>query len=147
MMKRHIAIPLLCVVLVAALSFPVFAASYESSTFPYPENELSGSSIINFTATSAAIINVCVGSESLAFGNMWTGKFASVYNTGDDHYDDYGVDVDLSFTLQVLVGGSLYIAFPDGIPFTDFGSLSSYRQNLHNSHYQSRDKMTKNQNR
>lgn len=126
-MKRHIAIPLLCVVLVAALSFPVFAASYESSTFPYPENELSGSSIINFTATSAAIINVCVGSESLAFGNMWTGKFASVYNTGDDHYDDYGVDVDLSFTLQVLVGGSLYIAFPDGIPFTDFGSLSSYR--------------------
>lgn len=123
-MKRHIAIPLLCVVLVAALSFPVFATS---STFPYPENDLSGSSIINFSATSAAISNVCVRSESLAFGNMWTGKFASVYNTGDDHYDDYGVDVDLSFTLQVLVGGSLYIAFPDGLPVTDFDSLSSYR--------------------
>ena len=126
-MKRHIAIPLLCVVLVAALSFPVFATSYDSPTFPYPENELSGSSIINFTATSAAISNVCVGSESLAFGNMWTGKFASVYNTGDDHYDDYGVDVDLSFTLQVLVGGSLYIAFPDGLPVTDFDSLSPFR--------------------
>lgn len=125
MMKRHIAIPLLCVVLVAALSFPVFATS---SNFPYPENDLSGSSIINFTAVGAAITNVCVGSESLAFGNMWTGKFASVPNTNDDYYENYGVDVDLSFTLQVLVGGSLYIAFPDS-DFTGIGfeSLSSYR--------------------
>lgn len=122
-MKRHIANPLLCVVLVAALSFPVYADS-----FPYPENDLTGSSIINFTAVSAAISNVCVGSESLAFGSMWTGKFASVPNTNDDYYEDYGVDVDLSFTLQVLVGGSLYIAFPDS-DFTGIGfeSLSSYR--------------------
>lgn len=127
-MKRHIAIPLLCVVLVAALSIPVFAAPEDSPTFPYPPNDLSGSSIINFTAVSAAITNVCVGSESLSFGKMWTGKFASISNTNDDYYDNYGVDVDLSFTLNILVGGSLYIAFPDSYSSAiGFDALSSYR--------------------
>lgn len=125
-MKRHIAIPLLCVVLVAALSIPVFAAPEDSSTFPYPKNDLSGTCIINFSAVNAVLSNPCVGSESLSFGKMWTGKFASVSNTTDDAYLNYGVDVNLSFSLQVLVGGSLYIAFPD---FTsiNFDSLSSYR--------------------
>lgn len=127
-MKRHIAIPLLCVVLVAALSIPVFAAPEDSSTFPYPKNDLSGTCIINFSAVNAVLSNPCVGFESLSFGEMWSGKFASVSNTIDDAYLNYGVDVNLSFSLQVLVGGSLYIAFPDGdLTGINFDSLSSYR--------------------
>lgn len=122
-MKRHIAIPLLCVVLVAALSFPVYA-----DTFPYPKNDLSGTSIINYSAVNAVISDPCVGSESLSFGKMWTGKFASSSNTNNYDYVNYGVDVNLSFTLQVLVGGSLYIAFPDAdLTGIYFESLSSYR--------------------
>lgn len=112
-MKRHIAIPLLCVVLVAALSFPVFATS---STFPYPENNVSGRAVVRFWPTGATVPDPpeIYGGYQLSFGELWTGYFAPGASGSD--YQSYSVYTDLSFTLEIYVGGDIFIA----VPYNDY---------------------------
>lgn len=109
-MKRHIAIPLLCVVLVAALSIPVFAA------FPYPENNVSGRAVVRFWPTGATVPDPpeIYGGYQLNFGELWTGYFASGPSGSD--YESYSVYTDLSFTLEIYVGGDIFIA----VPYNDY---------------------------
>lgn len=109
-MKRHIAIPLLCVVLVAALSTSVFAAPHDSSVFPYPENNVSGRALVRFWTAGATVTeeDAIHGGYQMTFGDLWTGYF----ETGS-FVDGYSPYTDLSFTLEIYVGGSLYIAVPD----------------------------------
>lgn len=125
-MKRHIAIPLLCVVLVAALSIPVYAAE-SSSTFPYPENNITGQGAVTFTAKSSSFPSEITGSQWLEFGDMWIGFFGDPVGPGS--YDsDYQVVSQLRFNLSVNVVGSFYIAVPASVVTDDdYGDLSSYR--------------------
>ena len=122
-MKRHIAIPLLCVVLVAALSFPVFATSVNPS-FPYPENNITGQGAISFNAYSAAISDPLSGSHWLNFGEMWIAKFVTDLMTPG--YEEYGVEATLSFSLTVNVVGSFYIARETNSDY-NFSSIEAYR--------------------
>ena len=122
-MKRHIAIPLLCVVLVAALSFPVLATSVNPS-FPYPENNITGQGAINFTVVNAAISDPLTGSHWLNFGEMWIAKFSD--DIMDPNYVNYSVSATLSFSLTVNVVGSFYIARATNSGY-NFSSIESYR--------------------
>lgn len=121
-MKRHIAIPLLCVVLVAALSFPVFATSVNPS-FPYPENNLSGFGFVTVTSHTDP---VCTLFDDLAFGNMFCGYFVDPSN------EFANFDTSLSFTLSVYVESYLYIAVNSNylVLSHDFGSLGECRDEL-----------------
>lgn len=123
MCKRFIAIPLLCLVLMAACPFSVFADS-----FPYPENTVYGSVNISFEAFSALSPISSVGSETVSFGSLWTGRFNNTSSTSDG----YGVSLDIKFVLNLQVGGDLYIAYPyyidGGMDFTYYISeLDEYR--------------------
>lgn len=118
-MKRHIAIPLLCVVLVAALSFPVFATS---SNFPYPDNDVSGTYDItfkygNYNGTTSS------WSGSKNFGTLWTGI---VIDETDIQMSTSTVEGD--FVLNVTVGGPMYIAVSNAYtPYAASDNLSAYR--------------------
>lgn len=125
-MKRHIAIPLLCVVLVAALSIPVFATSFpeiNSPTFPYPENNLSG---FGFVTVEYDLDPVCTLFNDLSFGNMFCGLFVDPSN------DIASFDTSLSFTLSVYVESYLYIAVNPHylMLWHDLGKLGEYRDEL-----------------
>ena len=126
-MKRHIAIPLLCVVLVAALSFPVYATSLpeiDSPTFPYPENNITGFGSISFTLVNAAVSDPLTGSHWINFGEMWIAKFND--DIMDPIYVNYGIDATLSFSLTVNVVGSFYIARATDSGY-NFSSIEEYR--------------------
>ncbi len=118
-MKRHIAIPLLCVVLVAALSFPVFATS---SNFPYPDNDVSGTYDItfkyfNYDGTTSS------WSGSKSFGSLWTGI---VIDETETQMSTSTVEGD--FVLNVTVGGPMYIAVSYAyLPYSASDNLSAYR--------------------
>lgn len=118
-MKRHIAIPLLCVVLVAALSFPVFATS---SNFPYPDNDVSGTYDItfkyfNYDGTTSS------WSGSKSFGSLWTGI---VIDETETQMSTSTVEGD--FVLNVTVGGPMYIAVSYAyLPYSAYDNLSAYR--------------------
>lgn len=124
MCKRFIAIPLLCfVVIMAACPFYVYADS-----FPYPENTVYGSVNISFEAFSALSPVSSVGSETVSFGSLWTGRFNNTSSTSDG----YGVSLDIKFVLNLQVGGDLYIAYPyyidGGMDFTYYiPDLEEYR--------------------
>lgn len=123
MCKRFIAIPLLCFVLMAACSFSVFADS-----FPYPDNTVYGSVNISFEAFSALSSVSSVGSETISFGSLWTGRFNNTSSTSEG----YGVSLDIKFVLNLQVGGDLYIAYPyyidGGMDFTYYiPDLEEYR--------------------
>ena len=118
-MNRHIAIPLLCVVLVAALSFPVFATS---SNFPYPDNDVSGTYDItfkyfNYDGTTSS------WSGSKSFGSLWTGI---VIDETETQMSTSTVEGD--FVLNVTVGGPMYIAVSYAyLPYSASDNLSAYR--------------------
>lgn len=117
-MKRHIAIPLLCVVLVAALSIPVFSA------FPYPENNVSGRALVRFWPSGATVPDPpeVFGGYQLNFGELWTGYFFTAVD-----YESYFVYTDISFTLEIYVGGSIFIAVPNNDYMgVDYSALNSY---------------------
>ena len=118
-MKRHIAIPLLCVVLVAALSFPVFATS---SNFPYPDNDVSGTYDITFVYYNYDwTISSWSGSKS--FGSLWTGI---VIDETETQMSTSTVEGD--FVLNVTVGGPMYIAVSYAyLPYSASDNLSAYR--------------------
>lgn len=118
-MKRHIAIPLLCVVLVAALSFPVFATS---SSFPYPDNDVSGTYDITFKYYNYdGITSSWSGTKN--FGTLWTGI---VIDETEDQLLTSTVEGD--FILNVTVGGPMYIALTyEHVPYSSSGNLFAYR--------------------
>ena len=118
-MKRHIAIPLLCVVLVAALSIPVFA-----DNFPYPENNVSGRALVRYWPSGATVPDPpeVFGGYQLNFGELWTGYFFTAVD-----YESYFVYTDISFTLEIYVGGSIFIAVPNNdFMGVDYSALNSY---------------------
>lgn len=126
-MKRHIAIPLLCVVLVAALSFPVYATSLpeiDSPTFPYPENYITGQGTVTFTYQKPGSPYSIGGSEPLNFGEMWIGNFIDL--TIEPYFTDYAITATYSFTLTVMAEGSFYVACEPG-SLRDFTPLNAYR--------------------
>lgn len=123
MCKRFIAIPLLCLVIMAACPFSVFADS-----FPYPENTVNGSVNISFEASSALYPVSSIGSEVVSFGTLWTGRFNNISSTPDG----YSVTLDTKFVLNLQVGGDLFIAYPyyidGGMDFTYYiPALDAYR--------------------
>lgn len=123
-MKRHIAIPLLCVVLVAALSIPVFATPEDSPTFPYPENDVAGSAVVRFfpSVASAPVDPNITSSVTLSFGELWYAYFNS-----SSYFDDYTIFTDLSFNISITVAGSIYIAVPDySDKIFNYPSLQNY---------------------
>lgn len=114
-MKRHIAIPLLCVVLVAALSIPVFSADI------FPDNNYSGSGFVTCSAEGLVVIDYF---QELAFGSMFLAKF--IDSTYVDYMSEYQVTSNYSFNLNVNVPGSFYVAVPTGA-YTNFGPIEQYR--------------------
>ena len=122
-MKRHIAIPLLCVVLVAALSIPVFAV-LDLPNFPYPENNVSGTGLVRITSNEYPS---CVYSESIPFGSLFLGSFVDPTN------EIANFNCNLSFSLTVYVESYLFIAIPYHYIAAgyDFGELSQYRYSEH----------------
>lgn len=128
MCKRFIAIPLLClVVFMAACPFPIYADS-----FPYPENNVSGSYTVYYGSKNATGI-MCSGSETLNFGQLWTGKFLSLSDAEDPSGDHgsmgYGLALSADIDLTITVGGDLFLALPYHLDETALtsGSLSAYR--------------------
>lgn len=122
-MKRHIAIPLLCVVLVAALSFSVYATSINPS-FPYPENNLSGMGII--TGSVESYPNSLTFITDLSYGNMKVLKFGPVVGAVDTGATDYLVSSVLNFTLNVSRADSFYIAVSNDELVSTLSSIASY---------------------
>lgn len=132
MCKRFIAIPLLClVVIMAACPFSVYASSV-SSTFPYPVNQLSGDVGIEFYSKNATglLFNSC---DLIPFGTLWTGKFLTLTDeedpSGNHSSMGYSLLIYCNFTLNVTVGGDLYIALPyhTDSSYLSGGLLSAYR--------------------
>lgn len=128
MCKRFIAIPLLCLVaIMAACPFSVYADS-----FPYPENNVSGSYTVYYGSQNATGI-MCSGAETLNFGQLWTGKFLSLSDADDPSGDHgsmgYGLALAADITLSITVGGDLFLALPYHLDETNLisGSLSAYR--------------------
>lgn len=126
-MKRHIAIPLLCVVLVAALSIPVFATSFpelNSPTFPYPDNTIVGQGTVSFSFQKQGSDYSTSGSQSLSFGNMWIGSFINL--DVDPLFVDYAVTATYSFSLTVTAASTFYVAC-ESSALRDFTVLEAYR--------------------
>lgn len=130
MCKRFIAIPLLClVVIMAACPFSVYAVDTSSPTFPYPVNGLSGNFTLTYSSRDATG-DLISDSESVNFGELWTGLFLV---TSDPSYDDphsmgYRVAIKASIVLNVTVGGDLYIAVPSNVSYwTDVDNFDIYR--------------------
>lgn len=127
MCKRFIAIPLLCLVFMAACPFSVFADS-----FPYPENNVSGSYTVNFASRNATGV-MCQGSASYNFGQLWTGKFISLDDSEDPSGDHgsmgYGLSLMSDIKLSITVGGDLFLALPYHIDesYLTIGELAPYR--------------------